>query len=396
MTKRIIQFGTSRFLQAHADLFVHEARASGQDIGPITVVKTTRGTERAGRVSAFGTAEGYPVIIRGLVDGKTKDSTIQVTSIDNAMIADRDWQKLKELFVNEAQVVISNVGESGYAIPTEDEVGAPTANQVPASFPAKLLSLLHARYLAGGKSLLILPCELISENGIVLRQILVELANKWKLDPEFNRWMSAQVTICDTLVDRIVSEAIEPVGAVAEPYALWAIKREASCEIPFTHPAIVVTDDLEPFLRLKLHILNLGHSFLAEIWRTEKRHPPSSVSASILEPAAISNVKPSSRSISVASSSADRRAFASKRHMVSTSFVARACSSSRTRSTCAPLRTQPPAWDEFIMRASRRCRATSLRRRSTGVVVRSARSLRVCSKAIRNAPAVLYGPITST
>ena len=60
MTKRIIQFGTSRFLQAHADLFIHETRISGQDIGPITVVKTTRGAERSGRVSAFGAAKGYP------------------------------------------------------------------------------------------------------------------------------------------------------------------------------------------------------------------------------------------------------------------------------------------------------------------------------------------------
>ena len=47
MTRRIIQFGTSRFLQAHVDLFVHEARCSGEDIGPITVVKTTlRGGSR--------------------------------------------------------------------------------------------------------------------------------------------------------------------------------------------------------------------------------------------------------------------------------------------------------------------------------------------------------------
>ena len=37
MARRIIQFGTSRFLQAHADLFVHEARLAGQDIGPISV-----------------------------------------------------------------------------------------------------------------------------------------------------------------------------------------------------------------------------------------------------------------------------------------------------------------------------------------------------------------------
>ena len=180
MAKRIIQFGTSRFLQAHADLFIHEARIAGQDIGPITVVKTTRGTERSGRVSAFGDKAGYPVIIRGITDNQTVNNTLSVTSIDGGLNADRDWQKLNEVFANEAQVVFSNVGESGYAIPTEDEVSTPTANQVPASFPAKLLSLLHARYVAGGKPLLILPCELISENGKVLRQILVGLADKWE------------------------------------------------------------------------------------------------------------------------------------------------------------------------------------------------------------------------
>ena len=277
MTTRIIQFGTSRFLQAHADLFIHEARAAGQDIGPVTVVKTTRGTERSGRVSAFGAEAGYPVIIRGLVDKKIIDRTLIVKSIDGAMIADRDWSDLVKLFAFEAQVVISNVGDSGYAIPPEDEIGAPRNDQVPLSFPAKLLCLLEARYRAGGKPMLILPCELVPENGKVLRRILADLAQKWKLDAAFNTWMANQVTICDTLVDRIVSEAIEPVGAIAEPYALWAIKSEASCEIPFSHPAVVVTDDLEPFMRLKLHILNLGHSFLAEIWQSEKRPPDETV-----------------------------------------------------------------------------------------------------------------------
>jgi tagaturonate reductase len=271
MTKRIIQFGTSRFLQAHADLFIHEARMSGQDIGPITVVKSTSGTERAGRVSALATKGGYPVIIRGITNGKTINETLTIKSIDDALTADGDWRKLTKLFANDAELVISNVGESGYAIAGKDEFGAPAASEVPASFPAKLLSLLHARYLAGAKPLLILPCELVSENGKVLRALLEGLSVKWKLGAGFDTWLAKHVTICDTLVDRIVSEAIEPVGAIAEPYALWAIKREASSAVPFSHPAVVITDDLEPFLRLKLHILNLGHTFLAEIWQSEKR-----------------------------------------------------------------------------------------------------------------------------
>ena len=286
MAKRIIQFGTSRFLQAHADLFIHEAREAGQDIGPITIVKTTRGGERANRVSSFGAPAGFPVMIRGLNGKDVVDKTTIVKSVDGALIADRDWQKLAKLFATEAKVVISNVGESGYAVPIEDEIETPSGDKVPLSFPAKLLSLLVARFHGGGQPLLILPCELVPENGRVLRKILDDLAQKWKLDEGFNTWLANEITICDTLVDRIVSEAIEPIGAIAEPYALWAIKREPSCEIPFSHPAVIVTDDLEPFMRLKLHILNLGHSFLAQIWQSDER-PASETVREILGDSAI-------------------------------------------------------------------------------------------------------------
>ena len=72
MSGRIIQFGTSRFLQAHVDLFVHEARQAGQQPGPITVVQASGSADRAGRVAAFGAAEGYPVIIRGMEGPRVK------------------------------------------------------------------------------------------------------------------------------------------------------------------------------------------------------------------------------------------------------------------------------------------------------------------------------------
>ena len=61
---------------------------------------------------------------------------------------------------------------------------------------------------------------------------------------------------------------------MAEPYALWAIRAESA---PFAHPAIVVTPDLEPIERLKLHILNLGHTWLAETWMKEKRRETETV-----------------------------------------------------------------------------------------------------------------------
>jgi tagaturonate reductase len=75
----------------------------------------------------------------------------------------------------------------------------------------------------------------------------------------------------NSLVDRIVSAPLHPVGAVAEPYALWAIEQREQMILPCRHPAIVLTSELAKYERLKLMLLNLGHTFLAERWLTEKR-----------------------------------------------------------------------------------------------------------------------------
>ena len=51
----ILQFGTSRFLQAHIDLFVGEARAAGQSVGRIAVVSTTGSARSSARIDALKT-----------------------------------------------------------------------------------------------------------------------------------------------------------------------------------------------------------------------------------------------------------------------------------------------------------------------------------------------------
>ncbi len=288
MTERILQFGTSRFLQAHVDLFVHEARLAGQDIGPITVVKTTAGGARAGRVEAFGKPEGFPVHIRGLKDGVAVDEIVTVQSVSRALTAEQDWAALVHIFVHETEIVVSNVGDAGYALQSGGGVRPDIADTAPAGFVSKLLALLLRRFEAGGAPLLILPCELISNNGQVLRQLLKGLSDDWALSVEFKAWLAGSVVICDTLVDRIVSEALEPIGAVGEPYALWAIQRAPGFEVPFIHPAVVITDALEPYLRLKLHILNLGHTYLAGIWKSQGR-PPGEFVREILSDPAIRN-----------------------------------------------------------------------------------------------------------
>jgi tagaturonate reductase len=257
----VLQFGTSRFLQAHADLFLDEAAA-----GPVTVVASSGGAAGLARARAFNDPAGYPVIIRGLVDGQPVQTRQQVHVVTRGLSSEEDWPEVLRIAATKARCVISNTTEAGLVAGDETiDLRHPEAS-VPPSFPGKLLACLASRYGTGADGLTIFPTELVARNGVVLETLLREMAQRNGATPSFLDWMAARCVFANSLVDRIVSESLEPIGAVAEPYALWAIERRPNLVPPCTHPAIRIVDELEPFQRLKVHILNLGHTVLAQTW----------------------------------------------------------------------------------------------------------------------------------
>ncbi|WP_348639323.1 mannitol dehydrogenase family protein [Aquamicrobium sp. LC103] len=182
------------------------------------------------------------------------------------MTAETEWPRLVDIFAEDTDLVVSNSGDEGYRLSERDGEVAGDGLRAPVSFPAKLASLLIARWRRTARGLSIFPCELVNRNGDALRAVVEEAAIRCGAPPAFRKWLSSDVRFVNTLVDRIVSEPIEPAGAVAEPYALWAIEGMQAGDAPFEHLAVVVTPDLERYERLKLHILNLGHTVLADRW----------------------------------------------------------------------------------------------------------------------------------
>ena len=111
------------------------------------------------------------------------------------------------------------------------------------------------------------------------------LARSWHCPPAFIDCLLGHVVWASSLVDRIVAQALEPVGAVAEPYALWAVQAQPGLQLPCRHPALIVTEDLARHERLKLFLLNLGHTMLAELWRVLDRAPDMTVRQAMEDPA---------------------------------------------------------------------------------------------------------------
>ncbi|MEN5028774.1 mannitol dehydrogenase family protein [Pseudomonas sp. Ps21-P2] len=269
----ILQFGTSRFLQAHADLFISQALEKGEALGRITVVQTTGSADSAQRVAALAGGTGYPVRIQGAESGRTVDEEYWSTSIAGALQAGPDWTLIRQAIRHDVQVVISNTGDKGYVLDAADTASCLAAEApTPQSFPAKLLVLLHDRWQANPEApLSLFPCELVSRNGDVLRDLIIALAAEWGIDSGFAHYLRDTCRWANSLVDRIVSQPIQPVGAIAEPYAIWAIERQTGLVLPCTHPCVVVTDQLEQYEQFKLFMLNLGHTWLAERWLKDGR-----------------------------------------------------------------------------------------------------------------------------
>ncbi|SEL87551.1 mannitol dehydrogenase [Halomonas daqiaonensis] len=261
----IMQFGTSRFLLAHVDYFVSESLAAGRSDKRVVIVQGSSRPE--GRRKAHDLAERlqYPVHFRGRREGRTIDAEEWVDSLAACLVADSDWKEIERRFVEEITHVVSNTGEDGYAIPADVD----PRHALPASFPARLAKLLHARYARNGRGVTLMPCELIQANGQRLREIVRDLADTRYADPAFVSWLDQECLWIDTLVDRIVSSTIEPVGAVAEPYGLWAIRKSPGLELPCHHPDVQVVSDLAPYEKRKLHVLNLSHSWLVQRWHDQ-------------------------------------------------------------------------------------------------------------------------------
>jgi tagaturonate reductase len=285
----ILQFGTSRFLQAHVDLFVSQALDrgdAGQAVGGITVVQTTSNPASAERVAALASGNGYPVHIRGLRQGQRVDETINCGAVRGALQADAHWPAVLDAVASDVRVIVSNTADRGYQLDERDGPGLLDGlSRAPRSFPAKLLVLLHHRWVAQpAADLSIFPCELIERNGDVLRDVVCTLAGHWRLDAGFVDWLGSHCIWANSLVDRIVSEALHPVGAVAEPYALWAVERQPGLVLPCVHEAILLTDDLERHERLKLFLLNAGHTYLAERWLADGRPEGETVQQAMNDP----------------------------------------------------------------------------------------------------------------
>lgn len=275
----ILQFGTGTFLRGFFAAFIQEANEKGAMCANIVVVGSTAKSGVA-KINAQGGL--FTLCERGLEEGQAVDRCCLVDSTSRALSAQTEWAEILETAENPTmQLVVSNTTEVGIAFDEADSVHA----FPPVSFPAKLTAWLlkRATNFAFNPEYapVILPCELIENNGDRLKEIVQKWAAKENLGSTFFAWLE-HVKFCNTLVDQIVTgvpstEAKDALEAqlgyqddlltVCEPYRLFAIQGDEivaqKLQFPLATDRVKVVADIEPFRERKVHILNGTHTISA-------------------------------------------------------------------------------------------------------------------------------------
>ena len=277
---RVIQFGEGNFLRAFVDWQIQKMNDASVFDGGVAMVQPRAG----GHVGDFERqGRRFTVLIEGM-DGGQPVARHDVIDVVNCTVDPyRDWAGFLALADDPAAaVIVSNTTEAGIAVDPAD-----TADDAPPmGFPAKLAHLLKRRFDAGLPGFLVLPCELIDDNGPALKAAVLECVRRFGWDDNLARWIGTDNRFRSTLVDRIVpgfpadrAEQLwaewgyrDELAVKAEPYGLWAIEATADdlagfpVDSPDVHGLeVVLTDDLRPYHDRKVYLLNGPHTTMAQL-----------------------------------------------------------------------------------------------------------------------------------
>ena len=273
---KVLQFGEGNFLRAFVDYMIDIANEQGKFDGDIVLVKPIE----FGSLERFHNQEcQYTVQLRGRVDGEPKKINRIVTSVADAVDAYGEYEKYAEYAkLDTLRFIVSNTTEAGIVYDESDRFDL----NPPKSYPGKLAKFLFERYKhfngAADKGLIMLPVELIDDNGLHLKECVLKQADNWNLEEGFKKWLDEACIFTSTLVDRIVTgyprdeaeELCKEFGyqddliVTGEPFALWVIEspKDLSDELPLPAAGlpVIYTPDHHPYKQRKVRILNGAHT----------------------------------------------------------------------------------------------------------------------------------------
>ncbi len=275
LKERVLQFGEGNFLRGFVDwMFDRLNKEAGGDFGVVVVQPINMGPV----VDFLNEQDGlYDLYLRGLQNGEKVEETRVVECITRGINPYTNNDEFFKCALNpDLRYIVSNTTEAGI----EYKPGQSADNFEDNTFPGRLTMFLKKRFDAGLPGFLLLPCELIDNNGAVLKDCVMKYADDFGYGADFKKWVEEENYFTSTLVDRIVTGYPRDTAAemekeyghldnvinTAEIFHLWVIQgdKKYAEELPFDKIGLNVlwTDDVTPYKKRKVRILNGAHTMM--------------------------------------------------------------------------------------------------------------------------------------
>ena len=266
MKETVIQFGEGNFLRGFFDWFLDGLNKNGLYEGKAVIVQP-RASGRVAPLNEQGCK--YNLYLRGIENGQVKEEHAFIESVSRCIDPYKSFEDYLALADNpDFRFIVSNTTEAGIEFDSSCKF-----NDMPCkSFPGKLTQLLYRRYKNGLSGFILLPCELIDNNGDELKKCVLKYVELWALEKEFIEWIEKENIFANTLVDRIVTgfPTDETAGLhpedkyldTGELFHLWVIEGDFENELPLKKAGynVVWTNDVTPYKKIKVRILNGAHT----------------------------------------------------------------------------------------------------------------------------------------
>ncbi len=278
---KVLQFGGGSFLRGFTEWMIDILNEKTDFNGAVDIITSVT----PGTAEQINEQQGlYHLVQQGIKNAERFSETRLITCINRAIDPAKDFESFIKCAQNpELKLIISNTTESGIVFePLDTKI-----DSLPKSFPGKLTLVLYHRFKhfngALDKTVIVLPCELIENNGLALREVVLRYVAHWKLQPDFAAWAMKNI-FCNTLVDRIVpgfpKETIETIqqntgfedklAVAAEPFYFWAIESRQSIQDQFPTiraglDNVVFAYNITPYRVRKVRILNGAHTALMPV-----------------------------------------------------------------------------------------------------------------------------------
>lgn len=281
----IVHFGVGNFHRSHQARYIHRLLEQGLAHDWCIIGAGVLPVE----IPAYEKMTSQDCLYTLLEQSTSSTNAVVVGSIIDFVKPTDSKAVIDQLSQPNIKIVTTTITKGGYLLnpksgefdPTHPVVAADAprcakdSEELPKTVFGLITCALRIRRENGVPPFTVLSCDNMPENGEATRRAALGISGM--CDPELSKWMADNVSFPNCMVDRItpvttdaerarvrkMCNVIDEVPVASESHAQWVIEDKFTMgRPPLEKVGVQFVDDVSPFERMKMRILNGAHATL--------------------------------------------------------------------------------------------------------------------------------------